>query len=260
MWCVHNTWPTANVCEPEATLSSSWTRIHPQWHRRLWTDFDNRALVKDAFPQLRGVYNSYPYPIQRADVIRYCLLHRYGGIYADMDYEVFTPVTELMNTDRVALVARSDCVATNFLMASPPNDPFWQHVISALPRAHEVTLYDKVKMLRAVFETTGPTFLSRCVDSYPNRASITILPVSRYDPYDRHDYCIAPSIVRRALLALRQGQSIIDEKIPTELIERLRVCRGVHWRTSRWLSGSTAAAQTDGDLVSPSCAPKPTPT
>ena len=30
-------------------------------------------------------FDGYPYPIQRADAIRYFVLHHFGGIYIDLD-------------------------------------------------------------------------------------------------------------------------------------------------------------------------------
>ena len=34
------------------------------------------------------MYNNYPKTIQRVDTVRYFILYKYGGIYADMDYVV----------------------------------------------------------------------------------------------------------------------------------------------------------------------------
>ncbi|MFT5275595.1 MAG: mannosyltransferase OCH1-like enzyme [Saprospiraceae bacterium] len=40
----------------------------------------------------------YPYNIQRADAIRYLVVHYYGGVYADMDYECPQAFDPLINS------------------------------------------------------------------------------------------------------------------------------------------------------------------
>lgn len=37
------------------------------------------------YPSFLPTFDSYKYPIQRADAIRYFVLHRFGGIYMDLD-------------------------------------------------------------------------------------------------------------------------------------------------------------------------------
>jgi len=45
-----------------------------------------RALLTDGrYLWFLETFDAYPYPIQRADAIRYFVLHHYGGIYIDLD-------------------------------------------------------------------------------------------------------------------------------------------------------------------------------
>lgn len=37
------------------------------------------------YPWFLETFDGYPYPIQRADAIRYFVLHHFGGIYIDLD-------------------------------------------------------------------------------------------------------------------------------------------------------------------------------
>jgi hypothetical protein len=51
----------------------------------LWTDATARLFIQTHYPSFLATYDSYEYNIQRADAIRYFVLHRYGGIYMDLD-------------------------------------------------------------------------------------------------------------------------------------------------------------------------------
>lgn len=51
----------------------------------LWTDASSREFIAEQYPWFLDTFDSYPYPIQRADAIRYFILHYYGGVYLDLD-------------------------------------------------------------------------------------------------------------------------------------------------------------------------------
>ena len=63
---------------------ASWRRLNPCWDYRFWTDEDLLAFMTREWPELLDLYLAYPRPIQRADLAKYCLLQRYGGVYADI--------------------------------------------------------------------------------------------------------------------------------------------------------------------------------
>ena len=44
---------------------------HEDWEYRYWTDEDNYNLIAEHYPWFLPCYNSYKWPIQRADAVRY---------------------------------------------------------------------------------------------------------------------------------------------------------------------------------------------
>jgi len=38
-------------------------------------------LIRDKYPWFLGTFKGYPHGIQRADALRYFVLHEYGGVY-----------------------------------------------------------------------------------------------------------------------------------------------------------------------------------
>jgi|AntAceMinimDraft_5_1070358.scaffolds.fasta_scaffold76273_1 hypothetical protein len=59
------------------------------WRRVWWTDADNYWLVHTHYPQWAAAWDALYHPIERADTARYFYLHRYGGLYADVDMAYF---------------------------------------------------------------------------------------------------------------------------------------------------------------------------
>ena len=100
----------------------------------LWTDDDNRELIKSRYPELLATYDGLPLAITRADFMRNFYMHAFGGIYADLDSEPIARLHEIearqvptaylgaMNT--VTEFALNHSIP-NAWMASAPGHPFW---------------------------------------------------------------------------------------------------------------------------------------
>ena len=65
------------------------SNIGAEYH--LWSADEVDALIKQRYPQLWSTYVDCPFPVQRADIGRICILHFYGGLYADLDVEPNVP-------------------------------------------------------------------------------------------------------------------------------------------------------------------------
>lgn len=58
--------------------------LHPAgegWEFRLWEDAEGDAFVKAEYPDLFDLYRGYEQEIMRSNVLRYLVLHKYGGVY-----------------------------------------------------------------------------------------------------------------------------------------------------------------------------------
>lgn len=53
--------------------------LHPGWEVYLWTDETANAFVAAHFPELHDMWQTYRYPIQKIDALRYMVLYHYGG-------------------------------------------------------------------------------------------------------------------------------------------------------------------------------------
>lgn len=111
------------------------------------------------------MYRSYDGYIKRADAARFFLLHHYGGIYADMDYECLNRFHDTLPGGKVSVVQSpwdNGELYQNSLMASPPGHPFWTDV--AIPMLVERAA---TKKCTDVYSCTGPWLLRDAVGVAP---------------------------------------------------------------------------------------------
>lgn len=66
-------------------------RCNPQATHLYWSDDALLALLTDDFPRLLPAFQSARVGVQRSDLARLALLHRFGGLYVDTDVEGLRP-------------------------------------------------------------------------------------------------------------------------------------------------------------------------
>ena len=88
---LHQTWVSRAVPRGFHAHIQSWQHLQPTWQYILHTDADNTKLVKGEYRWLQSRYRMLS-PIQRADMMRYVYMHRWGGVYADLDVGLLKPL------------------------------------------------------------------------------------------------------------------------------------------------------------------------
>lgn len=152
---------------------ASWTRVHPGWEHRLWTDDDlgwlqNQNLYDfaEAITRSHGQF--------RADVARYEILHRYGGVWVDTDFEALQPIDELLSdVDCFAAWETDDAWVGNAILGSVPGHPFLAELIEGLPANVKAHRHARPTVL------SGPQYLTPIA----KRHDITLFPSSLMYPY-----------------------------------------------------------------------------
>ena len=89
-------WKSRKLLKSLKKYQDSWITKNPSWKYKCWDNTECRNIMKTFFPEHFEMYDSYPYEIQRCDCIRYFILYRYGGVYADMDYCCVRPWSEVV--------------------------------------------------------------------------------------------------------------------------------------------------------------------
>ncbi len=161
---IHQTWKDENIPSEWQTFSLTWKKFNPQWDYILWTNESSRLFVKEYYPDFLSVYDNYPFDIQRADAIRYLVLHHFGGLYVDLDMECLQPIEPLLTgksfvvglePQQHASWQNIDKMICNAFMASIKNHALLVEIIHTMKYTKTTeTLHNDV------MATTGPLMLT----------------------------------------------------------------------------------------------------
>jgi len=91
---IHHIWLGSPVPQALKSYMHTWQFFHPDWVYLLWTDEEAQAF---------GLFNQELYDIEtnygaKSDILRYEILHRFGGVYTDVDFECLQPLDVLHHT------------------------------------------------------------------------------------------------------------------------------------------------------------------
>lgn len=166
-----------------------WKRHMPQWPIRFWDKASIEALLHGFYPELLPKYNRPDAPhAWRADVARYAIVHKFGGMYADSSYEVLQPFDWLLQHPTATFMyLLSDHSATqemiysntnNCWFAATPGHPVMRIIID------EVVAKPHIRPMNAltVYKTTGPIMLWKVMKRLQGRDDIMPVPTQMLDP------------------------------------------------------------------------------
>lgn len=112
----------------------SWLSNFPDFEYKLWNDqedIDN--FIKQHYPKYYGLYRSFPVHVMRIDFVRLCILHHFGGIYADMDVFCYQNFYDELTEDFYLVENLTDEFTTalyeNPLMIAKKNLPFFEFCV-----------------------------------------------------------------------------------------------------------------------------------
>ena len=200
---MHTTWKTHFMREGWIKAGKDCRDINEGFVFCHWTDDNLETFVAAEYPELLETFLLYPYPIQRADLGRYLLLHKFGGFYRDVNIGCEVPLEHLYRDEsskhrrranyfsspvipfKVLLVEGNPFGKAGDFLASVPGHSFYSHIIEQLkhrPSRFGLPYLD-------VMLGTGPLFLGRAYSSFMEDLSITesikdeIMVMRNYENY-----------------------------------------------------------------------------
>lgn len=178
---IHHVWVGGPIPPELEAYRQTWSTTHPEWEMRLWGDDDLDWIEnRDLFDRAAEIVPERNIGQFRANLARYEILWRHGGVYADMDMESLKPLDRFCDLD--AWVAwehepgtRKGPLIGNTIMAAAPGSAWMRRCI------------DQVRPDTATFagepswRMSGPSMLSRLHDADPT--DHTVLPERWFYPY-----------------------------------------------------------------------------
>jgi mannosyltransferase OCH1-like enzyme len=223
---IHQVWEGRNGDAPGELLlrlAETWKEENPSWEYRFWNYKTIDQFLLEYFPGFIEKYKRFRYDVQRWDAIRYLILFKFGGVYADLDYECLEPLDWLNGNKNCCLglepidhcrIFKKEFITGNAFMAVEPQHPFFQCIIEEISNNHSEA-QDKFNY---VLETTGPDMMSRLYERYPEKDQIWLIPSEFTSP-----------------LSKKEVSLIVQGKATDAIARKIEKAYAVHYFFGSWL-------------------------
>ena len=174
----------------------SWKNNFPEFEFKFWDDEDIRNLVKSDYSEFLEMYDNLPHDIMRIDFARFCILHKYGGIYTDMDIYCYKNFYSNLVKDIYIIESWEEWgeIVQNSLMISTSNKNFWVECMKKSKQFYDknINLFNLHKdlsynsLLELCFRFAGPKLISEIIQYY--KKEINLLPKETFNPLVEHQF------------------------------------------------------------------------
>ena len=203
---IHQIWLGSPLPERYRQFQETWIANHPDWEYRLWTDEDIEPfhlVNQEAFDKSANY-------AEQANILRYEILYRYGGLYVDTDFECLQPFdlvhsyyefyTGMTTIDRLTLI-------NNGLIASIPGHPIMKALVENVNKKN----YGHKQFGRNGTIYFGYEVIGTCIeDKSIDLSRVMILPATYCYPWP----------------GIKSGRSVDECLLPTTL--------AIHYWDSTW--------------------------
>ncbi len=156
---------------------------NPNYKYRLFTEKDIDIFIKNNYSKdIYDTYNTINWNVVKADLFRYLLIYKIGGIYLDIKSCFKKPLDDIIKIDNnyilsywkkpcnVKLLGHSKGEFVNFFIISKPNHPFLKKVIDNVIK--NIKNYNGEIGKKIVLKLSGPIVYTKTIlpllDKYPN--------------------------------------------------------------------------------------------
>ena len=165
---------------------SKWKQLYPEYKITIWDD----SSIEDAdiFPNntIKNLYNSYSNNVFKADICRYCLLYKFGGIYFDVDFEPIKRIPDnFLNFDFLAAY-QNEKEVNNAFIGSKPNTNILETTINDLP----INVYKVINQVgeknafeHCIPDLAAPLYFTKKCNLYKNNDNYYFFTKEYFYPY-----------------------------------------------------------------------------
>ena len=177
---IHRIWIGGREPAWLAEYGRTWAEHHPHWEITQWDDTTIEGLFplenQDTWDIAAQLVDAGHLPQLRADLLRYTILWRFGGLYIDADFKAIRPIDPLIEgLDSVSAFEIQDTWAVNGFLGATAGHRFIRRLIDGIP--HSVDQHRG----EAPTRITGPQYLTGIWRQHPDE--LTVLDQKHLFPY-----------------------------------------------------------------------------
>lgn len=150
---------------------NSWRRFVPEFGYHFYTnemcyEFMLREMVPEFGEEIYKAYNRLPLDVMRADLWRYCIIYKFGGIYADADSACLCDpnMFTLYETQLVCAPETDHLHLCQWTFAAPANSPLLKSIIELSIK--RILTISEIKGEHVIHYLTGPGVFTDGIEKY----------------------------------------------------------------------------------------------
>lgn len=223
------------VSKTTQDVFDSWKKFHPDWECKMWRNEEAQQLIDEMnkrFPKVKEAWDAAASWAEKADILRCCILCKFGGFYADTDLPCQGRIDELHHfskffcciqevTDPAHSKLLPTIVCNNAAIGSIPDHPITIQMLNSLqpcPKSGSAA--------EDILDRTGPGLLTKCVRDYSNNSQndddLLVLPPIYFYPMPMQ---------RSPLFVTDYGYVSVEDSAPY----LTPVTKGVHLWEGSWV-------------------------
>ena len=151
----------------EGQCQDAWRDLNPSWSYEFYDDARGEEFIKEHYDEeVVAAYRDLIPGAYKADLLRYCLLHKMGGAYADVNKFPGVPLEEIVRqAGGQSFVSCRDGVGENAVwqafMICAPGLQFFREAIQEIVDASVLRLDGGIPGFDPKFSLTGPLLLGK---------------------------------------------------------------------------------------------------
>lgn len=200
---IFQTWKTKKIHNSYQPLVSKVKKLNPNSNYIFYDDKQIEKFIKNKYPEYYTIYSKLPYKIQKIDFFRYLIVYHYGGIYLDLDIDLYHSLSDMdlsrpnfaiefeKNSDKILQQQKCSILLGNYAFYSPRKHPFLKKIIDNLVNNRLISIVNKNDYKKYVYYTTGPVLVTQSYLDYHNKNDIILLKTipfrkSHFGKYGKH--------------------------------------------------------------------------
>jgi mannosyltransferase OCH1-like enzyme len=164
----------------------SWLKYTNTFNYKFYNNAMCDDFIKNNFDD--KIYNAYsllPMGVMKADLWRYCIIYKYGGIYTDTDTVCLFNPHIFINDSLLTIVPENETHLCQWVFSAPPNSPILKSIIDL---SVERILNTPIKGEHIIHYLTGPGVFTDGIEKYLKENGLPIFS-------NKKDYYNYPSPV-----------------------------------------------------------------
>jgi mannosyltransferase OCH1-like enzyme len=148
----------------------TWQDKHPDWKMILWTDEN----IQEITLQNQDLFNKTDHPVLRADMARFELIYKFGGVYIDCDFECIKNIEPLLGGVEAFSSGEMPGIVSTAIMGCTEGNQVFKMLIDAIPQSVKENAHLPINY------QTGPFFTTKLLK---DRDDIVIFGTGLFYPY-----------------------------------------------------------------------------